>query len=273
MANTVSVPGGSSTVSVPPAPAAESTWTVEYELDLTAQTAHDFTSGGDGSTLSMGGVTWTAYNEGASDKFETSAAGLEIDPLGGGQTMWAAVQSLPYLAAKLTDMMTGLSENDTIALQLYMDSSPVPSANYDAYGMALWNGIAPTSSEFLTARYLFSTVKYSDSSVESGTGYDYLAQATAQTFFEIVLFPGNGAAARIGVFDTEFPEPLTTGNFETFASLSGALGPGGGGATATPSWAIPKATASFMITAQRQSSATVLTTTAYKLRVLRRKNS
>ena len=49
--------------------------------------------------------------------------------------------------------------------------------------------LLPTSSEFLTARYLHSTVKYSDSSVESGTGYDYLAQASAQTFFEIVLYP------------------------------------------------------------------------------------
>ena len=63
-------------------------WTVEYELDLTAQDDHDFTSGGDGSTLSMGGVTWTAYNEGAADKFETSSSGLEIDPKGGGQSIY-----------------------------------------------------------------------------------------------------------------------------------------------------------------------------------------
>ena len=62
MANSVTVPGGSSTVSVPPAPAAAaaSIWTVEYELDLTAQAAHDFKAGG--STLSMGGVTWTSFN-------------------------------------------------------------------------------------------------------------------------------------------------------------------------------------------------------------------
>ena len=51
--------------------------------------------------------------------------------------MWADVQTLPYLAAKLTDMMAGLSESDTVALQLYMDSSPGLSANFDSYGMAL----------------------------------------------------------------------------------------------------------------------------------------
>tara|TARA_R110000824_G_scaffold123764_1_gene281854 strand:- start:108 stop:902 length:795 start_codon:yes stop_codon:yes gene_type:complete len=247
-------------------------WTVEYELDLTAQTDHDFTSGGDGSTLSMGDVTWTAYNEGASDKFETSSAGLEIDPKGDGSHLWAGVQTLPYLAAPLTSMMAGLSEDDTIALQLYMDSSPVPSAASDAYGLALWNGISPTSSEYLCLRYTVSGANRQAQGFLEQESYDAMDQSTAQTFFEIVLYPGNGAVSNMGVFDTEFPDPLTSGTFQAYSSLSPILGPGGG-AGAIPSWKIPKLTASFMILAQRNNSATTLLTTAYKMRVLRRRNA
>lgn len=246
-------------------------WTVEYEVDLTAQTAHDFTAGGDGSTLSMGGVTWTAYNEGASDKFETTSSGLEIDPKGDGTSWWANDQDLPYFAAKLDDMMTSLGEDDTVALQLYMDSSPDASAAWDAYGLALWDGTAPSNSNYLVARRLHGvSAKLIDSFVVD-ENYDQIVEATQQTLFEIVLFPGNSAVASIGVFSGSFPDPLlTSGTYQSYTSLSGILGPGGQN-DAVPTWEIPLADARFTILAQRVSSATVLTTTAYKLRVLRRK--
>ena len=247
-------------------------WTVEYEVDFTAHGAHDFTAD---ATEDINGVTWTAYNSGAADKFETSDAGLEIDPKGGDAAgnphLWAGVQTLPYLAAPLTSMMAGLSEDDTIALQLYMDSSPVPSAAFDAYGLALWNGVAPSNSEYLCLRYYFGSDgnRRAEGFLEQES-YDSMIQATTQTFFEIVLFPGNGAVASIGVFDTKFPDPLTTETFQAYSSLSPILGPGGGNDQAIPSWKIPKATANFMIHTQRNNSATTLLTTAYKLRVLRR---
>ena len=243
-------------------------WTVEYEVDFKTTSDHDFASD---ATEDINGVTWTAYNSGASNKFAISDAGLEIDPKGDGQAIWAQVQSLPYLGAKLTDMMSGLSEDDTVALQLYMDSSPAPAAVFDAYGLALWNGVAPSSTEYLCLRYYFGSDgnKRAEGFLEQES-YDSMVQGTVQTFFEIVLFPGNGAVASIGVFDTKFPDPLTTETFQAYSSLSPILGPGGGNDQAIPSWKIPKATANFMIHAQRSSSATTLLTTAYKLRVLRR---
>lgn len=259
---------------------AASSWTVEYELDLTAQADHNFapTPGGDGPTALLGGVTWTAYNEGASDKFALSSAGLEIDPNNDGSHAWAQVLSLPYLSAELKDMMVGLAEDDTIALQIYMDSSPSPSAATDAYGMALWNGLIPTTpiaalSKYLMLRQTFAGgTKQVNSFIAAGS-YDAMVQATDQTFFEIVLYPGNGAVANIGVFGADFPLPLTTGTFQTYVSLSPEIGPGGGNAFAVPSWNIPKEEARFMIHAQRGGSATILTTTSYRLRVLRRNNT
>lgn len=291
MGNTIIQPGGESATSLnppaPPSPApapASSSWTVEYDLDLTAQPAHNFapTPGGDGPTALLGGVTWTAYNEGSADKLVLSSAGLEIDPKGDGSHAWAQVLSLPYLSAKLTDMMVGLAEDDTIALQLYMDSSPAPAAATDAYGMALWNGLVPvppptsqTVSKYLLLRQGFTGspgAKKVDSFIAAGS-YDSMAQATDQTFFEIVLYPGNGAVANIGVFGADFPLPLTTGTFQTYVSLSPEIGPGGGNAFAVPAWNIPKEEARLMIHAQRAGSTTILTTTSYKLRVLRRNNT
>jgi hypothetical protein len=279
-------PGGTSvTRSFPPGFTADtSLWTVEYQADFAQHFAgtgaHDFTSD---STEPINGVTWTAYNSGAADKFEISAAGLEIDPKGDGTHLWAQNDDSAYLAAKLTDMMTGLGEDDTVALQLHMDCSPAPAAQWDAYGLALWNGVTSGggTTKYVAHRYVYGSgpALRAESFSETATGgsaaqhYDSLVQATAQTFFEIVLYPGNGVVANMGVFDTAFPDPLTTSGFQTYTSISAALGPGGAYTNAVPTWNIPLATASFMIHAQRTSSATVLTTTSYKMRVLRRKNS
>ena len=263
--------------------AATPVWTVEYELDFASFGDHNFASTATkalSSATASGtrSATWTAYNSGAANKFALSSAGLEIDPKGGESEgsphLWAGVQTLPYLAAPLTSMMAGLSEDDTIAFQLYMDSSPVPSAAFDAYGLALWNGVAPSNSEYLCLRYYFGGDgnRRAEGFLEQES-YDSMIQATSQTFFEVVLYPGNGAVSNIGVFDTEFPDPLTSGTFQTYSSLSPILGPGGGNDQAIPSWKIPKATASFMIHTQRNNSATTLLTTAYKMRVLRRRKT
>jgi len=277
----ISPDGGGVTRSFPASlgpTAATPVWTVEYELDFASFGDHNFASTATKSLSSATAsgtrsATWTAYNSGAANKFALSSAGLEIDPKGDGSHFWAGVQTLPYLAAPLTSMMAGLSEDDTVALQLYMDSSPVPSATQDAYGLALWNGIAPTSSEYLCLRYTaYDGGNRQAQGFLEQESYDAMDQSTAQTFFEIVLFPGNGAVSNMGVFDTEFPDPLTSGTFQAYSSLSPILGPGGG-AGAIPPWKIPKLTASFMIHAQRNDSLTTLLTTSYKMRVLRRRNT
>lgn len=274
------IPNGSTaTKDFPETPAVvvpESTWTVEYAIDFTDEGTHNFSSSATKDLTNNGKtVTWTAANVAASDKFELTSSGLEIDPKGGGQHIWQQTMTLPFIHAKLTDMMTSLSDDDTVAIQLYMDSSPVPSANYDSYGLNLWNLNNGSTQKYLHLRYYYNTApsaqKYLEAFNESG-GYDTLAQSTVQTFFEIVLYPGNGATARTGVFDTTFPTPLAASSFDTFASLS-AIGIGGGGGTSLPSFAIPKAEASFVIHAQRQSSGTSFTTTSYKMRVLRRKKT
>ncbi len=261
-------------------------WTVEYSVDFAqhfASTgAHDFVAD---STEPINGVTWTAYNAAALnvDKFAISAAGLEIDPTLTTSHLWAQNDVAPYIAAKLTDMMTGLGEDDTVALQLHMDSSPAPTAQWDAYGLALWNGVtaAAGTTKYVAHRYVYTgdgpkrSETFSELAVAPNVvaeHYDSTAQATAQTFFEIVLYPGNGAVANMGVFDTAFPDPLTTSAFQTYTSISPALGPGGAFANPVPTWSIPRATAQFMIHAQsgRASGVAAVATTAYKLRVLRR---
>lgn len=281
MANTVHQPDGSSvTVNQPPTAAAADTslWTEEYTADFTDSGVHDFT--GD-STKTLNSVTWTAVNADDSSKFElTVSTGLELDPTGsdGVASWWGSTQSLPYLWASIDDMCGGdySPDLDTVALQLHMESEVDSGTSYNAYGLGVQEGAtAHGANKYISLRRVgVGGDKKHDCNRNSVSDNEVIA--TQPTFFEIVFFPGNSYVCSMGVFASSFPDPLlTTATFASKGAISSALGPGGGSAgsfLAAPAWPVTS-DASFVISAQLAAGSGTFETTAYKMRLLRRKKS
>jgi len=275
----VNQPDGDSATSLnPPDPAAASLWTEEYAADFTDLGAHDFTST---AAKTLNGVEWTAVNADDSSKFElTASTGLEIDPTGNNASAswWNDAQTLPYLWASIDDMCGGdySPDLDTVALQLHMDSATDPTASYNAYGLGVQEGAtANGANKYISLRRVGvgGAKKYG---CNRNNVSDNEVIATQATFFEIVFFPGNSYVCSMGVFASSFPDPLlTTSTFASKGAISSALGPGGGSggsAEAAPSWPVTSS-ASFVINAQLAASSGTFATTAYKMRLLRRKTS
>lgn len=276
MANSVTVPGGSSTVSVPPAPAVapagSDPWTVEYEIDFAAESSHDFTGGVAVSlTNNSKTVTWTPEEEaGAPTTFGLDGStGLQIFATSQARKWWNGYTTAPLVSAKIEDMMDGFSRSDTVCLQVHMDSSADVSANYHSYGLALWDGTLNDGTGFVQTRRIF------DSSAKTGfirdSTQDNISDATQRDFFEIVWLPCDGQVLSAGTFSGSFPDPLATTTYRSYTSTDRAGY--GTGPSAAPTWRIPHSDGRFAIFSQSENTGSTLEVTAYKMRVLRRNNS
>lgn len=243
-------------------------WAVEYEVDFSTESSHDFTST---ATVTIGSVDWTAENTaGAPDTFELDGStGLRIFATSQNRYWWDGTSSCPFVSAKIDDMMSDFSRSDTVCLQVHMDSSSDVSANYHSYGLGLWDGTLNDGTGFVLSRRIW------DGSAKTGfirdSTQDLTVDGTQRDFFEIVWLPCDGQILSAGSFSGSFPEPLSTEAYRSYTSTDRASY--GTGPSATPTWKIPHDDGRFAVFCQSQNAGSTLEVTVYKMRVLRRVNS
>jgi hypothetical protein len=228
MANTVTVPGGSSTVSVPPSSvAAESAWEVIADIELTALSTYNFLTAGtatDSTTISVDGrsVTFNAVGGATAlsnfaSKFQiTAGTGLEITPVANGSTgdYNGSNQIAPRFGPKITDMFPSYDiSRDIVACQLYATVTPALSSNYQFFGLTLDSQLAGTGvgDQWQAARAVHSTgiravvVRASSGDVSASN------PSANPSFFECVV--GQRLAAptsSVSDWSGSWPEPLAT---------------------------------------------------------------
>ena len=278
MADSVTVPGTNASVAVPTqaaAAAAGGVWTVEYEVDFSDQAVYDFLV--TGATAGIGGVTWTAVNRTATDAdvfdFDGST-GLRINAKGAPNNnghWYAANMSQPYFYAKLDDMMSNLDDNDTLCLQLEMDTTADVASQWQRYGLGIWKE-SSTSTGFVVASRFWNGSAACNATIRDNVE-DNDPNVTQPDFFEIMVYPANAMITTAGVIGgADFPDPLATSTYNAYTAMLTA-GPGSTGGLGYPTFRIPIDDACFVITCQVQGSSTPLNATAKKMRVLRRDKS
>ena len=209
--------------------AAAGGWVEAYALDLSAQSAHDFSSDGT-ATLEMGGVTWTAENNTSSD-FQTD--GFELDGSNGlciwpnsTKKVYTTEVSAGILGAKVADLVSGYTlAGMAVCFQAYATAATDVNANWDAFGIIAWNGYTGTGQNdvrYILARGIHESsdkaqiVGYTENNGSTKTWMDYEVAAASQAdrdFFQIIIWPGGDyISALYGAVgnmpdDGDFPDP------------------------------------------------------------------
>lgn len=218
MANTVTVPGGSSTVSVPPssggAPAPSSSWTTRYDLDFTTQ-SWDAKAAGDNATHTMGGVVWEVRHTGNASQILVDSDGLKITPTGGD--LWAGNWTAPRIFARLANLSDPVYANagqgQAVAVQIVVESSQDVTADYDGYGLALLDHFANSVS--ITGRVHAGAAENRYDLYQSG-GYEDQVAGAQLKFYEFVFC--NGAVFCNASADTTLQDPMTVTTFRSAGS-------------------------------------------------------
>ena len=274
-------PGGSSvTRNFPDAP---SNWTVEYEVDFTAE-ANSATLNS-GHTIAIAGETWTARNGPDDDYCDDlkiiNGTGLQIsiavDDINSDQ--YGTANTCPRLEIALSSLVSGLAVDDTVAIQLLAESSGL-NDDYQLYGMTVSSGGA-SSNDWITNRTLHYagdggyTGTNVGNDVRKGDNGRYLPSAGTPGepgFREIVWYCG-GSSFALGADATGgFKEPLSCSQMEVL----GLVSEGAAAAPAvTPTLDITIANATLQLVAM-YNDATGSASHAYsarftRLRVLKRK--
>lgn len=281
MANTVNQPDGSAVSNTQPpgaATTAADVWTVEYEVDFSAQAEYNFLT--EGTTRTIGSATWTAVNRTTSDadpfKFDGSTGLLITANNGNGGHWYGGNQTQPFFWALLDDMMTDLVEDDTLCLQLEMSTAADTLSQWQRYGLGLWDSTKASGSganSFVVVSRFFADPHPSLASIRNATE-DNLDADPRPDFFEIVSYPGGSQVLSCGVISGgAFPDPLATTAYKAYNAMNQEGPADSGGTEGAGTWNIPFDDAAFVITNQVQDSSTDLAATAKKMRVLRRNRS
>ena len=283
MANTVNQPDGSSVTQQNPSGVAtggDLTWQEVYTLDLSAQSAHDFTAT---STLSMGGVTWTAHNN-ASGDFQ--ADGFELDAVDGlriwpnsAKKVYTTEVAAGILGAKVADLVSGYSMSSmAVCFQVYATASTDLNSNYDAWGALVWNGYTGTGQNdvrYILARGIHESsdkaqiVGYTENNGSSSTWMDYEVAAAAQAdrdFFQIIVWPGPDYISALCGFVGNMPD---SGDFPDPNSFTPTIGTSVMFSDNTDGSAFTTANLRVGIVAQDEGAATDINPIFHKLRVLK----
>ena len=211
-------------------------WVEAYALDLSAESAQDFSSDGT-ATRAMGGVTWTAQNNTVGDFL---AAGFQLDGSAGlriwpdsAKHIFTTTMQAGVLSAKVADLVgvkkTYAMNKQAVCFQATARASTDLDNDFDAWGIICWNGLTGTSQTNI--RYLLSrgmceshnkaqVVGYTENSGSSATWMDYEVDDSGsdlpqndRDFYQIVIWPGpNYIASLYGVVgnmpdDGVFPDP------------------------------------------------------------------
>ena len=237
MANVINQPDGTS-VSVNAPVSSASVWEVVYEVDFTAEDTSS--SLDDDDTIEIGGVTWTAKNGKDSvycSEFKIiNGTGLQIQ-FGGGTTdtisrETTTVHTNPRIETLISNIVSGLSYKDTIAIQL--QTTPVSlSDDWQGYGVTITNNASSTT-KWIANRILRDSTGYSaftgpydiGNDVELGDGSRWkLSRAGLQTdpaFKEVVWSPASaGFAMGADVTATaQWQEPLTCSQMQIYGTVN-----------------------------------------------------
>jgi hypothetical protein len=229
MANTVTVPGGSSTVSVPPssggAPAPSSAWDVIGEIDLTGVTPRNFLTAGtatdsinitvDGRTVAFeaagGGSALSTY----ASQFEINGSGLQITPVVQGANspndQFTGNNTCPRFGPKINDIFPSYDyEGDVIAVQAYMTASITLNVNYMCYGLVL-DKHTTSSNEWFSARAIHAAGAIKGETIRYNQEHPVITAPANPDFFEIVVFPRMGSVeGTASDWQGSFPEPRAT---------------------------------------------------------------
>ena len=259
--------------------AASGGWVEAYALDLSAQSAHDFTAT---STLSMGGVTWTAYNN-ASGDFQTD--GFELDAVDGlriwpnsAKKVYATEVSAGILGAQVADLVSGYSmSGHAVCLQAYATAGTDVNANWDAFGIIVWNGYTGTGQNdvrYILARGIHESsdkaqiVGYTQNNGSTSTWMDYEVAAAAQAdrdFFQIIIWPGGDYISALCGFVGNMPD---SGDFPDPNSFAPTITASVMFSDATDGAAFTTANLRLGLIAQDEGAATDINPIFSKLRVL-----
>lgn len=286
----VNNPDGSSvTVNQPPdsgggtPPPSGPTWSVEYEVDFTAAGAGKDTNwavpGASFGTVALPSIvgvnsaTWGAFTGRA--VWNPNSISTYCNPAGGGTTPgrfdlthgtglsitptdnlneWDGDTNSPKLWAALTDLIPGVTELDTIALQLHSNASQdplvYPSGGAQLFGLSVnKNTGAPAGAPY--GECFASAQAVNDGGAGGvyekavrGSSGQYFSTATNPTVFEILIRPGfGGAEIAMGSWTGSWPDvgTLADRGYVTFNTPCGPWLPAGA------AQAVPLSTANAQI--------------------------
>jgi len=268
----------------------DSPWTVEYEVDFRTVGTHDFTT--EANTYDIHDVTWSAAAGDLSEetKFElTSEKGLEISALPGSNNWYSSGRACPVLSAVVSDLVSGLAVDDTIAFQLAQSSATLAN-NWQANGLGLFDGSGTVAGDSTTTNAVgfICARNFYEGGVTFGAIRNTLQDKYSGTqgdFFEIVWYPAAAIYTAVGTIgDADFNDPLIDYTYQGYAALKQGFGSNSAGSPTygMPEWDIrrpggvagDRGNIGIFANSQQQSGGGATTTTAAtRFRVLRRRKT
>jgi len=229
-------PGGSSVTRVfppsltpgPPAVAAIGPWTVRYEVDWTAEAAHNFKT--EGAVATVGGVNWAMSDGGNAQTGAITSNGLEIscDPTTTSDWPEGGTLSAPrfYVALDVgtNPMFAAANLYQAFCFQAVITSSADVST--DAfYGTALQNGDA---SRWATSLREYNSLVWGSpykghqmtaQLPEANFSSESSATATQHTFYELTFLP-SGTILASSSTATTLQDPMSQTAFQAFLATN-----------------------------------------------------
>ena len=261
-------------------------WTVEYEIDFATASNHEFGPWTEGDEVALNGVTWSASSGSRPTKFEIkNGVGLEIDPKPSTSDNWyGSGRKAPVLSALVSDIVSGIKDDDILAFQLVMTGSTLTS-NYQAFGLGVFDGSGNISGSvssgtnpdgFVCARNFYEGSKTSIGSIRNNKQDRYVD--VQGDFYEIIWYPNVSfyiAMSTIG--SNPFSEPGKLYTYQGYLAMEGSYGSDSAPSPTYgyPNWDIHRPDHSSLqarvaIFASGQTSSDQLVTTATRFRVLRK---
>ena len=213
---------------------ASSSWTEQYNVDWSAESAHDWDA--NAAVHDIQGAAWAGSFMANGSKCEiVPGSGLEIAPDASTASYWSTSgQDCPSLYAKISDwsgnagIFDGVTNLQAMAVQCLISGNVTQDSN--GYGFAL-TGIGGLG--ITIERHYSSSVWPGGSSsgyrvTSSGGGVSLNSLNSADNgnvyeLFEIVMFPGGLCVASIRN-ETEFVDPLGTSIYQKQLASNASVG-------------------------------------------------
>jgi hypothetical protein len=245
------IPDGASSSPVVPAPDAVA-WSTVYEVDFTDMGAAkdtDWRTDGDSASVVLDGgygdsATWIAHSASQTQaNIITSASickledgvGLQIKPEN-GTNLWADVTNAPKVLSKVIDLVSGMTLDDTVCIQLRAnaDKDPLEDAGQDdiaQFGLYIGALAASQGTKDWGKNVTLLQGSLYAGQVQGETGIHY-GRTTNADFYEIIIYPYKGSTAgtlrmAAGDWGGDWPSPGGTYTATTFANLNRTLNAAG----------------------------------------------
>lgn len=222
MANTVTVPGGSSSVLVPPSssggtPASGSSWTTRYEVDFTAQGTWDAQAAGDTATFDMEGVRWEARGTANATSMGVNSSGMHFTCNTNSSDWWSALTA-PRIFCKLTmgtnPIYANAGPGQAFAFQWIVEQSGEPDHNWNGQAGSVFDVDGHSVSSL--GRIHVDSAKNKFGYYQGG-GYEELKTGSFYSFNEMVFMKGSYLVTMSSA--TSLVDPLTETGFRSYGGI------------------------------------------------------